>query len=697
MADRTVSVVMRAQVDGYTRPMQEAAKATESVKASVDKSVAATDVLRDRMNQSTIASRLLTGAIAGVGSVAALSMGKAMVSAASNLNESLSKTNAVFGSSAAAVQAWSKTTADAMGISQQASAEAASTFGNLFTAMKIGQKPAADMSMKLVNLAGDLASFNNVSPADALEALRAGLVGEVEPLRRFGVNLSQAALQAEAASSGIVKASVDMTALKAAQLTLMTAQERANKVAKDAKATDDQRRAATMAVTVAEGRLADVMKGKVPQLTAAQQAQAAYKLIMAQTATAQGDAARTGDQVAGAQRRLTAQWEDAQAQLGTALLPTMQAGIGILNDLLGAFNALPGPVKDLTVVTGLLGGALTMLAPKLVAVRTLASGIGTSVAGEAEEAATAVGGLRGTIGKTASLLGAAGPWGVAIAGAIGLGGLLVGALGKQDAAWQDNTTLIGENRQALEEHNKAVVIDGVTGNKELLSSLERLHIPLNEYTAAILGNKAAQTALRAQIDQVTGAQTTNLTTMKGWSKTTTTEVGSDLKRVTGTFNDLSGSIDSNTSRWQLNQQAMAGYVGWTNKAIAAQQKLSQTIAPGRQGQANAGRRAGGGPVDGPGTKTSDSVPMMLSRGEYVMQASAVDRYGPNLMAQINAGAWSPTPGYAQPVPVAPGAGGTTVILHRYEERIVLEADGHVLATVLRQHKADRGGGPLGLG
>jgi hypothetical protein len=46
-------------------------------------------------------------------------------------------------------------------------------------------------------------------------------------------------------------------------------------------------------------------------------------------------------------------------------------------------------------------------------------------------------------------------------------------------------------------------------------------------------------------------------------------------------------------------------------------------------------RASGGPVSGPGTKTSDSVPIRASRGEYVMQAASVDHYGLAVMNAIN--------------------------------------------------------------
>jgi hypothetical protein len=45
--------------------------------------------------------------------------------------------------------------------------------------------------------------------------------------------------------------------------------------------------------------------------------------------------------------------------------------------------------------------------------------------------------------------------------------------------------------------------------------------------------------------------------------------------------------------------------------------------------------ASGGFVSGPGTKTSDSIPAMLSNGEYVIQANAVARYGTDFMNSLN--------------------------------------------------------------
>lgn len=47
--------------------------------------------------------------------------------------------------------------------------------------------------------------------------------------------------------------------------------------------------------------------------------------------------------------------------------------------------------------------------------------------------------------------------------------------------------------------------------------------------------------------------------------------------------------------------------------------------------------ASGGPVAGPGTGTSDSVPAMLSNGEYVLNAHAVDRLGVPFLNGLNTG------------------------------------------------------------
>lgn len=51
-------------------------------------------------------------------------------------------------------------------------------------------------------------------------------------------------------------------------------------------------------------------------------------------------------------------------------------------------------------------------------------------------------------------------------------------------------------------------------------------------------------------------------------------------------------------------------------------------------------------LEGPGSKTSDSILARLSRGEFVMQARAVDKYGLRFMDMINRGGFPRLPGFA---------------------------------------------------
>lgn len=222
------------------------------------------------------------GKLAGVasGALAGLAIGgliKGSVKAASDLAESVSKVGVVFGDSAGEVKKFAKTAATSLGTSEQKALEATGTFGNLFVALKIGQKPAAAMSTKLVALAGDLASFNNVDPAQALDALRSGLTGETEPLKKFGVNLNDATLKQKALELG----------------------------------------------------LTSTTKGTLPP---AIKAQAAYALILEQTKTAQGDFTRTSGGLANQQRILSAQFDDLKAKIGKGLLPVVTAIVRFLNE-----------------------------------------------------------------------------------------------------------------------------------------------------------------------------------------------------------------------------------------------------------------------------------------------------------------------------------------------------------------------------
>ena len=245
-----------------------------------------------------------------------VAMGGVAIKAASDLSESANKVQVVFGDQATAIQSWAAKSATALGQSKQQALEAVGTFGNLFSAMGIGQQQSAQMSTSLIELASDLASFNNIDPTLALEKLRAGLVGETEPLRTLGVNLSAAAVQAKAMEMGLASSTKEIT----------------------------------------------------PAISA----QAAYALILEQTKTAQGDFARTSDGLANSSRIMKAQLTDAAATMGQHLLPIALKVVQGLNGMLESFNNLsPAAQKTILVIAGIAAA----IGPVLVVAGTLISSV----------------------------------------------------------------------------------------------------------------------------------------------------------------------------------------------------------------------------------------------------------------------------------------------------------------------------------
>jgi len=72
-----------------------------------------------------------------------------------------------------------------------------------------------------------------------------------------------------------------------------------------------------------------------------------------------------------------------------------------------------------------------------------------------------------------------------------------------------------------------------------------------------------------------------------------------------------------------------------------QSKYSKIFGEDNAAFAGAQGRAGGGRIWGPGTGTSDSVPIWASNGEFMMRAAAVKKYGMGFMHAINSMRLSP--------------------------------------------------------
>ncbi len=212
------------------------------------------------------------------------------IKAASNMEESLSKVNVVFGKGARDVEKFADSAAKNLGQSKQAVLEAAGVFGTFGKAAGLAGTDLAVFSNDFTTLATDLASFNNTTPEEAVQAIGAALRGEAEPLRRFGVLLNDATLKQEAMTLGIY-----------------------------------------------DGKGA---------LTSQQKILAAQSAIFKQTGDAQGDFMRTSDGLANSTRTLSATFENLKAKFGAAFLEQTKTATQNLNFLAQQFERLPTPVKN---------------------------------------------------------------------------------------------------------------------------------------------------------------------------------------------------------------------------------------------------------------------------------------------------------------------------------------------------------------
>jgi hypothetical protein len=190
--------------------------------------------------------------------------GKA-IGAASDLGESVNKSKVIFEGASGSVLKFAED-ASQIGLAKAQALEAAAGFGAMAQSAGIAEGASADMSIRLVQLAGDMASFNNQDPSVMLEKLRSGLAGEAEPLRQFGVFISEARVKAEAFELGLA--------------------------------------------AVGE------------ELTDAEKIQARYNIILEDTVKAQGDFSRTlGESLPNQMRVLSAETTNFFAELGQHLVP----------------------------------------------------------------------------------------------------------------------------------------------------------------------------------------------------------------------------------------------------------------------------------------------------------------------------------------------------------------------------------------
>ncbi|SDC46333.1 hypothetical protein [Nocardioides lianchengensis] len=157
---------------------------------------------------STVGRGILGATKVGVVGLTALGVAAAGVSInaiglAGDARETASAFDTVFGPSARGVQKDLNDLTRRFGLYNPELQDAARQFGVFGKAAGISRKDLSGFSTDLVQAGLDLGSFYNKDPGEVFQALQSGLSGEAEPLRQFGIFISDAAMKAQAAQMGL--------------------------------------------------------------------------------------------------------------------------------------------------------------------------------------------------------------------------------------------------------------------------------------------------------------------------------------------------------------------------------------------------------------------------------------------------------------------------------------------------------------
>lgn len=223
--------------------------------------------------------------------------GKQCLELGSDLQEVQNVVDVTFPSMTAQVDKFAKSAAGSFGLSETMAKKFTGTFGAMAKSFGFSERAAYDMGSTLTGLAGDVASFYNISQDEAYTKLKSVFTGETESLKELGVVMTQSALDAYALANGFGKTTQAMS--------------EAEKVA------------------------------------------LRYQFVQNQLSAASGDFARTSDSWANQVRILKLQIDSLKATIGQGLINLFTPIIKVVNTLIGKLATLANAFKAFTeLITG---------------------------------------------------------------------------------------------------------------------------------------------------------------------------------------------------------------------------------------------------------------------------------------------------------------------------------------------------------
>lgn len=226
-----------------------------------------------------------------------IDFGKSCIELGSDLTEVQSVVDVVFPNMTAQVDKFAKSAAANFGLSETMAKKYTGLFGTMAQSFGFSEKQAYDMGTALAGLAGDVASFYNITQDEAYTKLKAVFSGETEVLKDIGIVMTQNALDAYALANGYEKTTAQMS--------------EAEKVA------------------------------------------LRYEFIQKQLSLASGDFLRTQDQWANQIRVLKLQFQSLKASIGKGLINILLPVVKMINTVLKKLMVLADAFKSFTeLITG---------------------------------------------------------------------------------------------------------------------------------------------------------------------------------------------------------------------------------------------------------------------------------------------------------------------------------------------------------
>ena len=283
---------LEADVRDFDRDMTKATKRLDKFEKQTKQSNRAMKQA-DRGIQGMAGSLKKMAAAAGVAFAAkkVLDFGREAVKAASDLEESVNAVEVTFGAASAGILKLGEDAATSVGLANSEFNSLAVGFSAFVDKIDAGGGNVVGIMDDLTTRVADFASVMNLDVAEAGNIFRSALAGETEAIRRFGVDVSAAAVNTKALALGLADSSAELSE-----------------------------------------------QDKIL---------ARYQLVMEQTQKTAGDFANTQDSLANKQRVFAAELENAKAQIGEALLPVMTELLQLARDMLPAFEEWATGIAEL--------------------------------------------------------------------------------------------------------------------------------------------------------------------------------------------------------------------------------------------------------------------------------------------------------------------------------------------------------------